>query len=102
VAAAVDHEIVRFVHQRALPALRHGQFGQGRRQVQLGHETRGLGDCFGPSDQLAHQVVEHPQFDRQGLVGGAGDLALQLGQLDGRVAYGAGQGLAVDEGRLGA
>ena len=44
-------------------------------------------------------VVEDGELDLERRVGGAGDAALELGQLGGGEAHGVGHGLAVDEAR---
>ena len=100
-AAARHLEGGRTVDPRALPALRGGELGQGGGHVERGERGGGAGGLLGAARHLAHQVVEQLQLDRQRLVGGGGNLLLQIRQLDGGVTHGAGQGLAMDEGGLG-
>ena len=75
----------------------------------LGHVERGEGagsprDILGPADDIGAEIVEVRLLQSQRLVGRAGDPRLQLAELHGRVAHGAREGLAVNEGlgqRLG-
>ena len=65
--------------------------------VEHGERRRGGGDLGAARHDLADEIVEQPQFERQRALGGAGDPAFEFGQLDRRVALRAGHRLAVDE-----
>ena len=76
-----------------------GELGQGARRVEDGERRRRGGDLGAARHDLADEVVEKPQFERERALGGAGDPAFEIGQLDGRVALRAGHRLAMDEVR---
>ena len=88
--AAANHlEGRRAIDQRALPPFGGGQLRQGGGHVEFGQCARGAGGLFGAARHLAHQVVEQLELDRERLVGGRGDLLLQIRQFDRRVTHGA-------------
>ena len=98
---ARDREGRAFVDRRPAPALLRGDLGQAGGHVQTGQGRGGQGNLVLPLQDFPDQVVEQLLLQRQGLVGGAGDLALKFAEFDGGEAHGVGHGLAMDEGSAG-
>ena len=73
------------------------ELGERRREIEGGKCRRGGGDLGAARHHLADEILVEAQFERQGPLGGAGDLGFELGQLGRRVALRPGHRLAVDE-----
>ncbi len=94
---AADFECGAFLHFRPYPTAFRCALRQRGGKVDHGERGGGRGDFTAPRHHFTDQILEEPQFERERPLGGAGDLALQLGQLRRRVAHRAGHRLAVDE-----
>ena len=83
----------------AAPSRPRPRARQCRREVERGQRRRGRGDLGAPGHDLADEIVVQAQFQGQCPLGGAGDLALQLGQFGRRIALRPRHRLAMDEFR---
>ena len=75
-----------------------GELRQSLGHIECGERAGGARDVFRPADDIGAEIVEVRLLERECLVGRAVDLGFQLAELHGRVADGAGERLAVDEG----
>ena len=82
---------------RAHPSEIGREIGERARHIDGGDGARHGLDHRAPFDDARREPREDGKLDRQRLVGGRGDLAFELAELDGREAHGAGHGLAVRE-----
>src|SRR5690242_21360609 len=72
-------------------------FGMRGGKIERG-ERGGCGrDLLPPRHDLADEILEQAQLERDGALSGAGDLAFELAELDGRVAHRPRHCLAVHE-----
>ena len=78
-----------------------GELGERRGDVEGGHGGGGAGDRPRFGEDRLDELVQRRELERQRLVRGAGDAAVQLAQLDGGEAHRARHGLAVDEAAVG-
>ena len=76
-------EVGSVVHFRPAIAAFDSERGAGGGDVDFGEGGRGGGDVVGAGGDLAHEVVEQFEFERQRAVAGAGDFVGELGQRDG-------------------
>ena len=100
-AAALDDEGEAVIDMRAGIVALGGERGKRAGDVERGQRLGALLDA--PRSRaitLADEPLEDLQLQPERAVGGAGDLGFQLAQFGGGEAHLAGQGLAVDEGRV--
>ena len=88
----------RAVDDRPAVAALDGELGEPLGHVERGQRAGGTRDILRPADDIGAEVLEVRLLERERLVRCAVDLGLELAQLHGRVADGAGERLAVDEG----
>ena len=92
---AADLEPGAAIDVRPHPIAVDGAFGMRRREIQGGERGGRGGDLLPPRHDLADEILEEPQFQRERALGGAGDLAFELAEFDRRVAHRARHRLAV-------
>ena len=73
------------------------ELGERGGEIEGGERGGGGGDLGAPRHDLADEIVEEAQFERQRPLGGARDLAFELGELGRRIALRPGHRLAMDE-----
>ncbi len=100
VTPPLDLEGERSVDLGSAPVALSGQRRERGRDIELGHGIGGGGEIAALGDGGLAQAGKDRQLDLDGDFLGAGDLALELGQLGRREPHGVGEGLAVDEHRV--
>ncbi len=99
-AAALDDEVERAVDVRA----NIGAFDRKRRKparnIEHGQRLGGGLDLVARGDRRGRELLEHLKLEVERAVGGVGDFRFELAELGGGESDLAGQGLAVNEGRV--